>query len=361
MPIPSVVLDHKKAELFVKRTGQQLAAAMNCYLSFVGDQLGLFKSLYKLGSATSDELADETGLHERWVREWLRHQACNEHLEYHAKEERFSISPEANAVLCDEDSPYYFASGFQAFASMGTALERLPNTFKTGLGMSYDEHGVSCACCTEKLNNYVPRFHLTQTILPELGGICERLERGIAVADVGCGAGIAALCMAKAYPNSRFVGYDVSKHALGRARTNAEQWGLDNVSFVNAQDNPLPADHSFGFITTFDMVHDVPFPQKLIEDIYSALNSDGTWLCSDIRSFPKFEDNLMTNPSAPLMYGFSVLVCLSSAMSEPGGAGLGTLGFNEEVARRMTKEAGFSQFRKLDFEQAVNSFYEIRP
>lgn len=353
--------DPKKAEVFVRRTGQQLAAAMNCYLSNVGDQLDLYKALSQLGSATSEELAEETGLHERWLREWLRHQACNEHLEYDAADNRFSISPEAFAVLCDEDSPYYFASGFQAFSSMGTALKRLPETFRTGLGMTYDEHGAACACGTEKLNNYIPRFHLVQTILPMLDGICDRLHTGIRVADVGCGSGIALLNMAKAFPNSHFVGYDVSKHALDRAQAHAEQSDLGNVSFVNVEDQRLPTDHSLGFVTTFDVVHDTPFPQQMIGDIHAALEPDGTWLCSDIRSFPKFEDNLKENPSAALMYGFSVLVCLSSAMSEPGGAGLGTLGFNEEVAQKMTKEAGFKRFRRLDFDNAVNSFYEIRP
>jgi len=71
--------------------------------------------------------------------------------------------------------------------------------------------------------------------------------------------------------------------------------------------------------------------------------------------------NLTDNPLAPLMYGFSVLCCMSSAMSEPGGAGLGTLGFPEPVARRMVGEAGFTRFKSHEFDNPINAYYEVRP
>ena len=109
------------------------------------------------------------------------------------------------------------------------------------------------------------------------------------------------------------------------------------------------------------MIHDAPFPRELIHQIHRALSPDGVWLCSDIRSFPSFGENLENNPSAQIMYGFSLLVCLSSAMSQPGAEGLGTLGFNEPVARQMAKECGFRRFRTLEYETAVNSYYDIRP
>ncbi len=361
MPATQRGFDHEKAQRFAARTGQQLAAAINCYLSYIGDDLGLYKAIVDLGWTTSDELAETTGLHERWIREWLRHQACNQHLEYDAEKDAFSISPEAGSVLCDEDSPYYFASGFQAFASLRSSLDRLPEAFATGLGMRFDEHGPGCACGIEKLNNYIPKFELVQSILPQLDDVCERLEEGATVADVGCGAGIALLNMAKAFPRSSFTGVEISTHAIERARTNIDEWGLTNVSIQDAREQPLPTDHSVDFITTFDVVHDTPFPDRLIAEIHAALRPDGSWLCSDIRSFPKFADNLAENPGAPLLYGFSVMVCMSSAMSEPGGAGLGTLGFNSEVAQDMTSAAGFTRFRKLEYENAINSYYEIRP
>ena len=353
--------DWDKAAQFARRTGQQVAAAMNVNLSYLGDQLGLYKTLHQVGPVTSEQFAKHTGFHERWLREWLRHQACNEQVEYDPTSDAFSLSNEAAAVLCDEDSPLYFAGGFTAFAATRVVTEKLPEIFKTGIGFSYDDHGSTCACGVERMNNYVPRFALVQEILPEISGLNELLEEGIEVADVGCGAAISLLNMAKSFPNSNFTGYEVSSHALSRARANVADWGLANVRILDARDQPLPDDHSIDFITTFDVVHDTPFPDKLIGDIRQALKTNGVWLCSDIRSFPTFAENLEELPHAAIMYGFSLHVCMSSAMSEEGGAGLGTLGFNEEVAQQMTSAAGFTSFRRLDFENAINNFYEIRP
>jgi hypothetical protein len=69
---------------------------------------------------------------------------------------------------------------------------------------------------------------------------------------------------------------------------------------------------------------------------------------------------LEKNPMTALLYAFSVMGCMSSALSEHGGAGLGTLGFNESVARQMTAAAGFTRFQRHDFENALNAYYEVR-
>jgi hypothetical protein len=92
--------------------------------------------------------------------------------------------------------------------------------------------------------------------------------------------------------------------------------------------------------------------RKLIKD-------DGTWFIKDIRSKSDFQDNLR-NPMLAMMYGFSLMSCMSSAMSEEGGAGLGTLGFNPEVAEAMCREAGFTRFKMHDFKDPGNLYYEVR-
>lgn len=360
MSLSSSTFDREKAEKFAYQTSANLSAAMNCCLSYIGDKMGLYDTLNEVGPVTSEALAEHTGLHERWLREWLRQQACANQLEYDHTSDEFSITPEAVAVLCDEDSPFYFASGFSAFQALRSSVDHLPTAFQTGLGLSFDDHGPACACGIEKLNNFVPRFLLVQKILPEIKGLSEKLEQGINVADIGCGAGIALLNIARAYPNSRFYGYEISDHALERFHSNLKDAQLENVEICDVRVNPPPSEPFFDLICTFDVVHDLPFPDRMIQDIKMALSHDGTWLCSDIRSFATFSDNLKSNPSAPLMYGFSLLICMSSAMSQEGGAGLGTLGFNEKVAQQMTLEAGFTKFRKLEYENATNSYYEIR-
>lgn len=98
-----------------------------------------------------------------------------------------------------------------------------------------------------------------------------------------------------------------------------------------------------------------------MKTIRKALKNDGTWLLVDIKAQESLELNVTKNPMASLLYGISVLSCMSSAMSEAGGEGLGTLGLSASRAESMAREAGFTQFKKLDVEHSVNAFYEVRP
>jgi ubiquinone/menaquinone biosynthesis C-methylase UbiE len=196
--------------------------------------------------------------------------------------------------------------------------------------------------------------------LPRVG-VVPVLERGGRVADVGCGAGVALLEMAKAFPRSEFHGYEISQHALARAAVNLAAAGVANAFFHDARRDPLPAAASFDFVTTFDCLHDMTDPARTIETIRAAIRDDGTWLVADIKAKDGYEANAEQNPMAALMYGTSVLTCLSSSVSEPGGLGLGTLGLHERLLRQMVAEAGFTRFEPLDLGHPVNAFYVIRP
>lgn len=351
-------LDRDKLEQFAKQVSGQVTAGFNCLLSCLGDRLGLYRALKEIGPTTSEGLAEHTGLSERWLREWLRHQACVGQVDY--QDGAFSLSPEAAMVLAEDGAPFFFASGFDAVAHAYPTLDRLPEIFRTGLGLTYDDHGEACAYGIERLSSYTQRRELVPKIIPELDGVEAQLQDGIAVADIGCGAGASTIAMAEAFPNSTFTGYDTSRHAIDRALGNLDKSSADNVRFINPIDEPLPTEPTFDFVTTFDVVHDTPYPQQLIDSIFASITPDGTWLCSDIRSFPTFEQNLAEHPMAALLYGFSLTVCMSSSLSTPDGAGLGTLGFNEQVARQMTGAAGFKRFRQIDYGTPINSYYEIR-
>lgn len=168
--------------------------------------------------------------------------------------------------------------------------------------------------------------------------------------------------MAQHYPNSSFHGYDISTYAVARAREKHAETDLDNVMFHDAREEPLPSDHSVELITTFDCIHDMTRPLDMMRSLHRAIAPDGTWLLVDIKAHDTFEANATRNPMASLMYGISVLSCMSSALSEPDGAGLGTLGLPPHQGRReMASDAGFTRFRQLDIDHATNAFYEIRP
>jgi 2-polyprenyl-3-methyl-5-hydroxy-6-metoxy-1,4-benzoquinol methylase len=205
------------------------------------------------------------------------------------------------------------------------------------------------------------RAHLVPTVLPVLDGVVARLTAGGKVADIGCGAGGAVLLLAEAFPASEVAGYDISQHALERAGARLAASGLANAEFHDARREPLPADQSLDLVTTFDCIHDMTDPAGMMRTIRAALRDDGTWLLVDIKALDTFAENAARNPMAPLMYGISVLSCMSSALSEPGGAGLGTLGLSAGRAEAMARDAGFTRFRRLPVDHAINAFYEVRP
>ncbi len=353
--------DPDLVKLFSFNLFSQLGGAVTAGMIHLGDRLGLYSAMAAAdGPMTTQELADRTHLDERWVREWAYNQAAAKMIAVDDGE-RFSLTPEGAAVLADPNHPAYGMGMFHRLPQTMAALEVLPESFRTGLGHDYDSHGCEGAIGIERSFEPWNRHHLLPTVLPALDGVVEQLEAGTSVVDIGCGAGGAVLMMARAFPESSFVGYDISEHALERAEARRRESGLDNVRFVHPRDEPIPSDGSVGFVTTIDCIHDMTHPQDVIGKIRSALAEDGTWMLVDIKGRDSFAENVEQNPMASLMYGISVLSCMSSALSEPDGAGLGTLGLPESKAREMASSAGFSQFRRMDVDHAVNAFYEIRP
>ena len=353
------VLDPDEVNAYAFKVWNFKQGEMVSLMIHLGDRLGLYKALDGAGAVTPAELSESTGLHERWLLEWLRGQAAARLLEYRG-DDHFELTGVGAAVLSDEESSLAFAAGGFGTPTPPDVVDGLAEAFRTGLGLSYDQLGRAAAHRTERMLGPWARLALVPTILPALDGVVERLSSGGKVVDVGCGAGVALFAMAQAYPASHFTGYDPSQNAIERARENADKMSLDNVELVHARGEDLPADPVYDLVITFDCLHDMTRPDKVMAGIRSALKEDGSWLIKEIRSHPDFEKN-MRNPMLAMMYGFSVSACMSSALSEPDGLGLGTLGLNPMLAQEMTEKAGFSRFKQHDFDDPANLYYEVRP
>ena len=362
-PLPETDPDRLKLYSFL--VFQKLEGALTAGMIHLGDRLGLYRALADAGSAlTTAELAARTSLDERWVREWAYNQGAAKILDVDASEpggERFQLSPEGVAVLASPEHPAFGIGMFHRLPKTMEMLEAMPEAFRTGLGHDYDSHGAEGAAGLERSFEPWNRFHLVPTVLPKLDGVVPALERGAKVIDIGCGPGGAVLLLASSFPASDVHGYDISQFALTRANERLAESGLTNAYFHDPRDEPMPADHSVDLVTTLDCIHDMTDPQAMMHAIRAAIAPDGTWLLVDIKALDTFEQNVQRNPMASLMYGISVLSCMSSALSEPGGAGLGTLGLPPSRAEAMAREAGFTRFRRLEVDHAVNAFYEIRP
>ncbi len=325
----------------------------------IGDRLGLYKALDGAGAISAAKLAEKTGLKERWLLEWLRGQAAARLVRYHDGD-LFELSAEGAMVLADEESSLSFAAGAFSGGTPPDTIDKLVDAFKTGIGLSYEDLGPNAAHRTERMLGPWTRQEFVPNIIPALDGVEEKLQAGAVAADVGCGGGLALVAMATAYPNSEFHGYDPSGHAIARCQDKVDELKLSNVHLHIAGGESLPDSPTYDFLITFDCIHDMTHPGEVISSIRRSLKKDGTWLIKDIRSHADFKENL-NNPFLAMFYGFSVSACMSSALSAPDGAGLGTLGFNPKVAREMVTAAGFTRFLEHDFEDPSNLYYEARP
>ncbi len=353
-----------KLRMFSFQVFSKLDGAVTAGMIHLGDRLGLYRAMARAdGPLTSHELAARVELHERWVREWLANQAAAKLIEHDEVDgvDRFSLSGEARAVLASPEHPAFGMGMFHRLPATMGALELMPEAFATGVGHDYDSHGPQGAEGIERSFEPWNNANLLRKVLPAMDGAVERMRVGATVVDVGCGAGGAVLLMAEAFPNSTFVGYDISQHALDRANIKLAHNGLTNVRFADPRVDPMPSDGSVDVVTTFDCIHDMAHPQPVVEAIRAALADDGHWLLVDIRAAETLAGNIEANPMASLLYGVSVLSCMSSALSEPGGAGLGTLGLPASRAEEMARLAGFTRFETLDVQHPMNAFYEIRP
>jgi len=179
------------------------------------------------------------------------------------------------------------------------------------------------------------------------------------VLDVGCGSGRAINLLARTFPNSRFVGYDLSPDALAREQTEATEHGASNVRFEARDVTQLPDVAAFDLITAFDAIHDQAAPATVLRGIARALRTDGTFLMQDIRASSHLHENL-EHPFAPFLYTISTMHCMTVSLAQ-GGQGLGTM-WGEELARSMLADAGFTDVRVAQLEHDVlNSYFVARP
>jgi 2-polyprenyl-3-methyl-5-hydroxy-6-metoxy-1,4-benzoquinol methylase len=328
-------------------------------LIHLGDRLGLYKAMDGAGPRTASELANATQLHERWLLEWLRGNAAAGLLAS-GDGRTFELSDEGAAVLAREQDSLRFAAGAFTAPLDPSVVDDLADAFRTGIGLPYDRLGPSGAHRTERMLGPWARLALVPRIVPALEGVEEKLQAGARVADIGCGAGVALTALAEAYPDSTFHGYDLSHHALMRANARVAAMGLDNVELFERRAEQVPAGVGYDLVLTFDCLHDMTRPADAVAAIRRAIASDGTWLVKDIRCADDWDENLR-NPMLAMFLGFSVSSCLSSAMSEPDGAGLGTIGLPPPVLERLVRDAGFSSFEVRDFDDPANLFYVVRP
>jgi len=233
--------------------------------------------------------------------------------------------------------------------------DQIVDCFRRGGGVPYSAFPKFQAIMAED-SGAVHDATLVEVTLPLVPGLVDRLERGIDVADVGCGSGHAVNVMAAAFPRSRFAGFDFSDTGLAAARAEADRHDLENARFEKRDAARLGETARFDLITTFDAVHDQARPDLVLAGIARALRPGGVYLCADIRASSTLSDNL-DHPLGPFLYTISCLHCMTVSLAE-GGMGLGAM-WGEQKAREMLSDAGFTSVETAHVDGDVANTYYI--
>ena len=347
-------VDRSDADAFAERLFQIINDGMLCLLISVGHRTRLFDTMANLPPSTSQAVATAAGLNERYVREWLGGMLAGGLLEYDRESKMFTLPQKHAAFLTRTAGADNMASLTRYVAMLGDVEDEIVECFSRGGGVPSSRYAKVLEVDRENISEAADAT-LIDVTLPLVPGLLERLHRGIDVADVGCGIGHAINVMARAFPASRFTGYDISQQSLAYGRAEAEATGLRNARFEDRDAAGLDGNPSFDFITTFDSIHDQADPATVLRGIARSLNSGGTYLCVDIAASSDVGDNA-THPAGPLLYTYSTMHCMPVSLVV-NGAGLGSV-WGEQLALRMFAEAGFSDVdvRRVDGD-IINNYY----
>ena len=350
------VLDMDKLNEFIGKFVTDLGATVHTGMVVIGERLGLYKTLAE-GPMTAAVLAAKTQTDERYLREWLASQAAGGYITYDEASDRFSLSPEQAFALAKEDSPAYLPGAFELALGTLAAVPRIADSFRSGAGMGWHEHddGVFHGC--EKFFRPGYAANLVTNWIPALHDVKEKLEAGARVADVGCGKGASTLLMAKAYPKSRFFGFDYHDKSIEAARESAKKEGLSGRVTFDVSKAKEYQGKDYDFVAVFDCLHDMGDPVGAATHVRQSLAKNGTWMIVEPFANDQLKDNL--NPVGRMYYSFSTLLCTPCSRSQEVGLCLGAQAGEPRIRDVVTK-AGFTRFRRAT-ETPFNIIYEARP
>ncbi|MDK1494425.1 class I SAM-dependent methyltransferase [Sinorhizobium sp. 7-81] len=349
-------IDQAKLDALVSRAIGDLSAGYGGVMVSLGNRLGLYKAMAGAGPLTSNELASRAGCAERYVREWLGSQVAGGYVTYHAVSGTYELSPEQALVLAEEDSPVFIPNAWSVPASMWSDEQKAVEAFRSGTGIPWGDHDGRLYCGVAAFYRNAYKASLVAEWLPALDGVVEKLRAGARVADVGCGHGHSTVLMAKAFPASRFRGFDTHPESVAEARKVAAEAGVsDRVTFATARADNYPG-ADYDLICFFDCLHDMGDPVAAAAHAAKALAGEGTVMLVEPFASDQVEDNI--SPVARIYYAASTTICCAHAISDGGHLVLGAQAGEARLAD-VFRKAGFNRFRRAT-ETPFNLILEAR-
>jgi 2-polyprenyl-3-methyl-5-hydroxy-6-metoxy-1,4-benzoquinol methylase len=350
-------VDDAKLHQFLGQMLGDLGGASSVPMVRIGDTLGLYRTLHAEGPMTCPALAQKVKVHERYLREWLSFNAASGYLTYDPQSEQFTLPPEQAMVFVNEESPVYMMGAFDLMVALQENQTKVQQAFRTGGGVAWGDQAGCMFCAVARF--FRPGYHnnLIAQWLPALDGVVSKLEQGATVADVGCGHGWSTVLMAKAFPKSRFIGYDFHDGSIEEARKHADLHGVtSNTQFEVATAKEIP-DQAFDLVTCFDCLHDMGDPIGAASHIRRSIKPDGIWMIVEPMAGDRLEDNL--NPVGRMYYAGSTMICVPTSLAQEVGAALGAQA-GEARLTGVIKGGGFRSVRRAT-ETPFNMILEARP
>ena len=322
----------------------------------IGDRLGLYQAL-AAGPTSAAELAARTGTDARYLTEWLRGQAAGGYVEYDEPDDTWSMTEEQIFVMATPDGAVYAPGAFVLALGALKAEPKITERFRTGEGFGWHEHDEDVFLGCEQFFRPGYIANLVPSWIPALDGVDEKLRAGARVADLGCGLGASTVLLAQEYVQSTFFGSDYHARSIELAGKRAADAGVANrVSFEIASASTFSG-HDYDLVATFDCLHDMGDPLGAARHVREAIAPDGTWLVVEPAAADTVTENL--NPVGRIYYNFGTLLCVPSALSQPGGYALGAQA-GEAAIRRIVTDAGFTRFRRAT-QTPFNNVFQVRP
>lgn len=347
-------VDASRLNAFMEKAVADMGAAMHAAIIVIGDKLGLYKAMAGAGPLTSEQLAAKTGTAERYVREWLNANAASGYITYDPASNRYELPAEQAFALTVLDLP----GAYHMISACFKDEPKITQAFRTGEGVGWHEHDAALFFGCERFFRPNYEANLLTSWIPALDGVSEKLKSGAAVADVGCGHGASTSILARAFPKSRFYGFDYHSGSIEYARHVAGRDGLlDQITFEVASSKSYPANDGYDLVAFFDCLHDMGDPTGAAEHVLSTLKPDGTWMI--VEPFANNRPEANHNPIGRIYYSASTMICTPASMAQEVGAALGAQA-GEERIRDVVTTAGFTRFRRAA-ETPFNLVYEARP
>jgi len=348
-------IDEQRLHAFLGRAVDDLGAAISATLIQVGDELGLYKAL-AAEQLTPAELAQRTGTHERYVREWLGNQAAGGYVDYDEATGRYGLNEEQALCLAHPHGPVDIPGAYAIVEALFHARQRTLEHFRNGEGMEWGEHHPCLFHGTERFFRAGYNANLIGAWLPALDGVVDKLRHGGKAADVGCGHGASTILMAQSFPQAQFVGYDYHAPSIDVARERARAAGVDNASFEVADATGYDG-KDYDLIAFFDCLHDMGDPVGVARHARSALKRDGNCMIVEPFAGDSVAENL--NPVGRVYFGASTQICVPVSLARRGPA-LGAQAGEARLREVVMDGGGFQHFRRAA-QTPFNIVLEARP